>query len=174
MIAVEPLLENGKEMFLPEGLLRSASPCFELLGFDVLLDENMKPWLLEVNMSPSMNTDTPLDSEIKTNLLVDFFNLVGLQTESQGQRRTQPRPEQATGLIKQNFISRSSLSRGEAESLFGAKRDTRNKESQALLAAFLEEVNRRGAFQLVYPCENYHHYSQYFEKERALDKALND
>ena len=98
MIAVEPLLENGKEMFLPEGFLRSAtsSPCFELLGFDVLLDENMKPWLLEVNMSPSMNTDTPLDSEIKTNLLVDFFNLVGLQTEIQHQRRTtQSRPPEA-------------------------------------------------------------------------------
>jgi hypothetical protein len=84
MIAVEPLLENGKEMFLPEGLHRgvTTSTCFELLGFDVLLDENLKPWLLEVNMSPSMNTDTPLDVEIKTKLLVDFFNLVGLQTET--------------------------------------------------------------------------------------------
>ena len=67
-------------MYLPEGLQKSASlsNCFELLGFDVLLDENLKPWLLEVNMSPSMNTDTPLDTEIKTNLIVDFFNLVGL------------------------------------------------------------------------------------------------
>lgn len=81
--------------------------------------------------------------------------------------------EQATALIKQNFIPKSSLSRGEAENLFG-KRDTRNKDSQALIATFLEEVSRRGAFQLVYPCENYHHYSQYFEKERLLDKALND
>lgn len=39
---------------------------------------------------------------------------------------------------------------------------------------FMEELNRRGGFQLIYPCENYHHYAKYFEKERQADRQIND
>ena len=48
--------------------------CFEILGFDVLVDSDLKPWLLEVNLSPSLAPDSPLDMVIKTQLLVDSFN----------------------------------------------------------------------------------------------------
>jgi D-alanine-D-alanine ligase-like ATP-grasp enzyme len=34
---------------------------FELFGADVMLDSNGQPWLLEMNSSPSMGMDTPLD-----------------------------------------------------------------------------------------------------------------
>ena len=40
--------------------------CFNLYGFDVLLDADLKPWLMEVNLSPSMGTDSPLDFKIKS------------------------------------------------------------------------------------------------------------
>ncbi|CAE7655544.1 Ttll5 [Symbiodinium sp. CCMP2456] len=52
--------------------------CFELYGFDVLVDQDLKPWLLEVNLSPSMQADSPLDWQIKSSLLSDSFNLVGI------------------------------------------------------------------------------------------------
>jgi len=35
--------------------------CFEILGFDILVDENQNPYLLEVNHAPSFNTDTAFD-----------------------------------------------------------------------------------------------------------------
>jgi len=52
--------------------------CYEVLGFDVLIDSNLKPWLMEVNMSPSMNTDSPLDLKIKGNMIADLLSLVGV------------------------------------------------------------------------------------------------
>lgn len=53
--------------------------CFELLGFDILLDSDLKPWLMEVNLSPSLATDSPLDLKIKSNLFVDTMNLISIK-----------------------------------------------------------------------------------------------
>ena len=52
--------------------------CFELYGFDILIDSDLKPWLIEINLSPSLNPeDSQLDHIIKSNLVADTFNLVG-------------------------------------------------------------------------------------------------
>jgi hypothetical protein len=55
------------------------SNCFQLLGFDVLVDSDLKPWVLEVNLSPSLVTDSPLDHSIKATLLKDTMNIVGVK-----------------------------------------------------------------------------------------------
>ena len=47
------------------------SCCFELLGFDVLLDNSGKCWLMEVNHSPSLVADTPLDYQIKHDVITE-------------------------------------------------------------------------------------------------------
>jgi tubulin polyglutamylase TTLL6/13 len=54
---------------------------FHILGFDILLDDELKPWLLEVNQSPSLEIDTPLDYEIKKNLIRDTLQLVNLNAK---------------------------------------------------------------------------------------------
>lgn len=50
--------------------------CFELLGFDILIDAALKPWLIEVNSSPSLGCDTPLDAVIKGALVRDILQLL--------------------------------------------------------------------------------------------------
>lgn len=55
--------------------------CFELLGFDIILDSKLKPILLEVNQAPSFATDSPLDYQVKRQLFVDMFTLLGLSIE---------------------------------------------------------------------------------------------
>lgn len=39
----------------------ASNMCFQILGFDILLDSKAQPYLLEVNHTPSFMTDTPLD-----------------------------------------------------------------------------------------------------------------
>lgn len=53
--------------------------CFELFGFDILLDKRLKPWLLEINCLPSISSSSPLDKYIKCRLCTDTFHLLGLK-----------------------------------------------------------------------------------------------
>ena len=45
----------------------------------IIIDSDLKPWLLEVNISPSIATEAPLDLSIKSNLIVDTWNLAGIR-----------------------------------------------------------------------------------------------
>ena len=73
LLSVEPAISSRTKQ-----LTGSRENCFELYGFDVLVDSGLKPWLLEVNLSPSMQAESPLDWQIKSSLLADTFNLVGI------------------------------------------------------------------------------------------------
>nr|XP_055160041.1 tubulin polyglutamylase TTLL5 isoform X7 [Nyctereutes procyonoides] len=58
----------------------------ELYGFDVLIDSTLKPWLLEVNLSPSLACDAPLDLKIKASMISDMFTVVGFVCQDPVQR----------------------------------------------------------------------------------------
>lgn len=47
-----------------------------------MLDDNLKPWLLEVNHTPSFSADTPLDYHIKKCLLLDTLILENITWKS--------------------------------------------------------------------------------------------
>jgi tubulin polyglutamylase TTLL9 len=59
--------------------------CFELYGFDILFDSNLKPWLLEVNASPSMTANTEQDFELKVALLDDVFTIINMEKVTTGE-----------------------------------------------------------------------------------------
>ena len=73
LMAVEPSITTS---------MRSAkyrNQCFEVYGFDVMVDAKLRPWLLEVNVAPSLSSSSPYDKQVKTMLLCDTLHLVGFQ-----------------------------------------------------------------------------------------------
>lgn len=47
-----------------------------MAGYDVLLDRHCKPWLLEVNHSPSFSIGSAVDAAVKEAVLLDTLRLV--------------------------------------------------------------------------------------------------
>ncbi|CAB3244570.1 unnamed protein product [Arctia plantaginis] len=76
IISAWPILKHSYHACFPSHDMVHA--CFEILGFDILLDHKLHPYILEVNHSPSFHTDTQLDREVKEGLLTDTFTMLNI------------------------------------------------------------------------------------------------
>lgn len=88
VVALEPYLRNAYNCFMG-GDLQSAR-CFQILGLDILMDEQWNCWLMEVNANPSLNMYTcretasgevetivsEIDKYIKTGVIQDTLTLL--------------------------------------------------------------------------------------------------
>ncbi|CAD8073735.1 unnamed protein product [Paramecium sonneborni] len=125
--------------------------CFELFGFDILLDSNLKPWLLEVNHTPSFSTDTPLDKIIKKNLILDTLILLDI--------RNKP---------KKNYLDQKRAPTFQRP----LKMSQDEKEKQLNKVAIFENKHLNGYLR-VYPDENFEYFEQFMppkqkEKETQI------
>lgn len=67
----------------------AAYNCFKFFRLDILIDDNLKPWLLEVNYSPALSLDCSTDVSVKRSLVHDIAELIylnGLRTEEKCSR----------------------------------------------------------------------------------------
>ncbi|KAJ3215451.1 putative tubulin polyglutamylase ttll1 [Dinochytrium kinnereticum] len=57
-------------------LMTNDRHCFECYGYDIIVDEGLRPWLVEVNASPSLTATTHSDRVMKHNLINDILSIV--------------------------------------------------------------------------------------------------
>lgn len=50
--------------------------CFEVYGYDIIIDNSLKPWLIEINTSPSMHSTTTNDRSLKSRLIDNVLDVV--------------------------------------------------------------------------------------------------
>ena len=53
--------------------------CFEMYGYDILIDENLRPWLIEINANASLSANTELDADTKIKMLDDLLTIIDLE-----------------------------------------------------------------------------------------------
>jgi len=71
LLSVEKVMINDKH-------------CFELYGYDIMFDDQLKPWLIEVNASPSLAANTGDDYNMKYSMLNDVLDLVDMERRLSG------------------------------------------------------------------------------------------
>nr|XP_034325495.1 tubulin polyglutamylase ttll6 isoform X29 [Crassostrea gigas] len=153
LISAHSILKHNYRTCFPNHVKGSA--CFEILGFDVLLDRKLRPQVLEVNHSPSFNTDSELDREIKGALVWDSLNLVNF-----GACDRRKCIEEEKRRIKDRLLGR------------GVKKETR-EELEIAQAQYLEvleryENNHLGNFRRIYPNPGYEKYEKFFHSSGSL------
>ena len=46
------------------------------MGFDILIDQNLKPWLIEINGPPQLTIDTKVDVMVKYKMVKDMVRVL--------------------------------------------------------------------------------------------------
>ncbi|XP_033750298.1 tubulin polyglutamylase ttll6-like isoform X4 [Pecten maximus] len=153
LISAHSVLKHNYRTCFPNHVKGSA--CFEILGFDVLLDRKLRPSILEVNHSPSFNTDSELDREIKGALVWDTLNLVNF-----GACDRRKCIEEEKRRIKERLLGR------------GTKKETK-EELELAQAQYLETLERYenghlGNFRRIYPAPGWEKYDKFFHSSGTL------
>ncbi|XP_063992040.1 tubulin polyglutamylase TTLL5 isoform X2 [Diachasmimorpha longicaudata] len=143
--------------------------CFELYGFDILIDDTLKPWLLEVNLTPSLGCDSPLDVRLKSALMADLLTLVGLQAVDPILRPQNPQ-SRALGNPSKRLASHRRVNSAEGlntkkrNPVKASNRSGLSSEQLRIVASAKAQFERRGGFVRIFPSpKSWEMYSQYLD-----------
>ncbi|XP_066282278.1 tubulin polyglutamylase TTLL5-like isoform X4 [Branchiostoma lanceolatum] len=196
ILSAEMHIATACKMFMPY-----RGNCFEVYGFDILVDENLKPWLLEVNLSPSLACDAPLDLKVKSHMIADLFALTGFMCHDPMVRKIQQskrnqdiaaktaqraqsarerpdysvgrqRPQSAGSVNVRQLRDRPQSGPGSWAKVEGS---SLSREEQKVLGRVKEEFGRKGGFIRLFPApDSWEHYGTFLEYKTTMNKMLVD
>eukprot|EP00928_Gymnodinium_smaydae_P004777 TRINITY_DN11631_c0_g1_i3.p1 TRINITY_DN11631_c0_g1~~TRINITY_DN11631_c0_g1_i3.p1 ORF type:complete len:461 (-),score=61.14 TRINITY_DN11631_c0_g1_i3:167-1549(-) len=153
--------------------VRAESPSFELYGFDVLVDSELKPWLLEVNIYPSLSSSSELDRKVKTMLICDTFTLLGFPAFCSREEE-----ERARGIREQKRQQRPQSATRRPRSAGPLRADTPVEFSEGqwdAIQTVVEESMRCGRYVRLYPTSNpVGLYAHLFATPRTMNQVIDD
>ncbi len=90
VIAMEPILMHEFRLSFHEKSAVKANRVFQIFGFDILFDDKLNAWLLEINANPSMNMNyevdksdgsklsllSPIDQYVKQRVITDTIKVM--------------------------------------------------------------------------------------------------
>uniref|UniRef100_A0A8C3YPH4 Tubulin tyrosine ligase like 4 n=1 Tax=Catagonus wagneri TaxID=51154 RepID=A0A8C3YPH4_9CETA len=182
IISSEPYVTSLLKMYV-----RRPYSCHELFGFDIMLDENLKPWVLEVNISPSLHSSSPLDISIKGQMIRDLLNLAGfvlpnaediISSSSSSSSSTtslpssprdgcQMAPEYCTAqkMKKAYYLTQKIPD----QDFYASVLDVLTPDDVRVLVEMEDEFSRRGQFERIFPSRISSRYLRFFEQPRYFN-----
>ncbi|XP_030288605.1 tubulin polyglutamylase TTLL7 isoform X1 [Sparus aurata] len=157
LIVAEPHVLHAYRMCRPGQPPGSDSVCFEVLGFDIILDRKLKPWLLEINRAPSFGTDQKIDYDVKKGVLLNALKLLNIRASDKKRNLAQQKAEAQRRLYGHGSMKKLSA----ASSDWEKQRQTlerRREELKERLAQVRKQISREehekqhlGNYRRIYP-----------------------
>lgn len=134
--------------------------CFQILGFDVMIDQDLKPYLIEVNHAPSLATDSAFDLTVKKKLVADTIRLLNLSLKRKwnyiNNSKEQFQKRILTGKMQKLTIEEKQIKRQSID-------EQRNEIEKKLM----------GGYRRIFPCEDVVKKEKY-KKMLDISKELYD
>ncbi|XP_056132381.1 tubulin polyglutamylase TTLL7 [Lampris incognitus] len=157
LIVAEPHVLHAYRMCRPGQPPGSDSVCFEVLGFDIILDRKLKPWLLEINRAPSFGTDQKIDYDVKKGVLLNALKLLNIRASDKKRNLAQQKAEAQRRLYGHGSTKKLSATSSDWEkqrhTLERRKEELKERLAQVRKQISREEHERRhlGNYRLIYP-----------------------
>jgi tubulin polyglutamylase TTLL6/13 len=157
--SVQPILAHSYKSCQPDEPYNNM--CFEILGIDIMFDHKLKPWLLEVNHTPSFTTDTPLDRMIKKNVIKDALKIMNISVNNRIKFKNKRKMELQQRVLTGKKIRMTIEERQAASEQAQQERDT-------------WESRHCGAYEKIYPLNDKEGEEDYDEFLKATQKWWED